>query len=442
MSKWSRSVATVLTIAVLALAGCSGTKTEEPKKDAAAPAPAAPAAPAKTVELNFYFPIAVGGAVQKNVEDMVGQFNTANPSIKVTPVFAGNYTETMTKVQAAKPEVAVLLATDIFTLTDMELIVPIDDYIKADKDGPAYLADLEPGFMANSKLNGKTWSVPFQRSTVVMYYNKDLFKAAGLDPEKAPKNWTELVEYGKKLTKADGSQWGVEIPSDGNPSWVFSSFFIQNGKNVVNEAGTEVTFNTPEVIEALEFIQSLAKNKIMPAGVTKWGDVPNDFVTGKAAMIYHTTGSIGTIKGKMDPAKVGVAPLPAGKKYGSPTGGGNLYILKSTPEKQEAAWKFIRFMTETERVAKWSADTGYIPVRKSAAESKAWKDAITAFPGFAGAVNALKYADREIAAHNNQQVLKALGDQLQAVVNGTKDAKTAMEQAQKDTEAILKPFKK
>jgi sn-glycerol 3-phosphate transport system substrate-binding protein len=439
--KMSRGLAVVLAAAVLAMAGCGGTKTTEtqPKTDAAAPA--APAAPAKTVELNFYFPIAVGGPVQKNVETMVNDFNTANPSIKVTPVFAGNYQETMTKVQTAKPEIAVLQATDVFTLTDMDLIAPLDEYIAADKDGQAWVNDFVPAFMGNSKLNGKTWGVPFQRSTVVMYYNKDLFKAAGLDPEQPPKNWTELVDFGKKLTK-DGV-WGVEIPSDGNPSWVFSSFFIQNGKHVVNDAGNEVYFNAPEVVEALDFIGSLGNtHKIAPAGVTKWGDIPNDFIAGKAAMIYHTTGSIGTIKGKMDPAKVGVAPLPAGKKYGSPTGGGNLYILKSTPEKQQAAYQFLKFMTATERVAKWSADTGYIPATKSAAEHAIWKDAVAKFPGFAGAVKAMEYADREIASHNNQQVLKALGDQLQAVVNGSKDAKTAMEQAQKDAAAILAPFKK
>ncbi len=435
MRKWSRNLAAVLAVAMLAMAGCGTAKpTDEKKTDAPAPA-------AKTVELNFYFPIAVGGAVQKNIETMVSDFNTANPTIKVTPVFAGNYQETMTKVQTAKPEVAVLQATDVFTLTDMELVVPLDEMIKADKDGQAWVNDFVPAFMSNSKLNNKTWSVPFQRSTVVLYYNKDLFQKAGLNPEQAPKNWNELVDFGKKLTK-DGV-WGVEIPSDGNPSWVFSSFFIQNGKNVVNEAGNEVAFNDPAVVEALDFIGNLSKtHKIAPPGVTKWGDIPNDFIAGKAAMIYHTTGSIGTIKGKMDPAKVGVAPLPAGKKFGSPTGGGNFYILKSTPEKQEAAYKFIKFMTETERVAKWSVDTGYIPARKSAAESKTWKDAVAAFPGYAGAVKAMEYADREIASHNNQQVLKALGDQLQAVVNGTKDAKTALEQAQKDAEAILKPFKK
>ncbi|HYF80786.1 MAG TPA: ABC transporter substrate-binding protein [Symbiobacteriaceae bacterium] len=425
MRSWTRGIAAVLAVVVLALAGCTGSGSQ------------------KNVELNFYFPIAVGGPLQAKVDAMVTEFTTANPNIKVTAVYAGNYQDTMTKVQAAKPEVAVLQATDIFTLTDLDLIVPIDDFVKKDKDGEAYMADMVPAFMGNSKLNNKTWSVPFQRSTVVMYYNKDLFKAAGLDPNKAPANWTELVDFGKKLTKTDGSQWGLEIPSDGNPYWTLSSLFYQQGAKMNNEAGTTVSFNSAEVAAGMEFFLALSKtHKIMPTGVIKWGDVPNDFIAGKAAMIFHTTGSIGAIKGKLDPAKFGVAPLPAGKSFGSPTGGGNLYILKSTKEKQEAAWKFVRFLTDTNRVAQWSADTGYIPYRKSAMEAKPWKDAVAGFAGYKAAADALQHAQPELATHNNQQVLKAMGDQLQAIITGSKDVKTALEQAQKDADAILKPFQK
>lgn len=400
----------------------------------------------KQTELAFYFPVAVGGPITKLIEQMAADFMTENPNIKVTPVFAGDYTQTMSSVQTAMqgnqtPDVAVLLATDIFTLHSMQAIVPLDDLVSADKDGKAWLDDFTPGFMGNSILENKTWSIPFQRSTVVLYYNKDLFREAGLDPEKPPQNWDELVAYGKALTKS--GQWGLEIPSDGNPSWIFSSFFMQQGHHVVNEAGTEVAFDSPAVIEALEFIQSLSKvHKIMPEGVIKWGDVPNNFAAGKTAMVYHTTGSIGNLRNTMDPAKIGIAPLPAGKKYGAPTGGGNLYILKTTKERQEAAYKFVKFLTATDRVAKWSAETGYIPARKSATETQTWKDAVAAFPGFGQAADALQHSEREIAAYQNQQVLKALGDQLQAVVTGSKPIADAMAQAQKDATEILAPFKK
>jgi sn-glycerol 3-phosphate transport system substrate-binding protein len=433
MRKTARVVASVLAASVVALAGCSAAK--ETTKTGGEQA---------QVSLSFYFPVAVGGPVANTVESMVKDFNAANPNIKVTPIFSGNYADTMTKVQAGiqggtPADVAVLLATDVYTLMDQKAIVPVDDFAKADKDGQAYLDDFLPALMLNSKIDGKTWSIPFQRSVPVLFWNKEAFQKAGL--KDAPKTWDELVADAKALTK-DGN-WGVEIPSDGYPYWIFSSFAIQAGKNIVNENGTAVYFNTPEMTAGLQFITDLAKvHKVMPAGVIKWADAPNDFIAGKTAMIYHTTGSIGLLKSKMDPNKIGVAPMPAGKKPGAPTGGGNLYIFKTTPEKQAAAWKFVRFLTEPERVAQWSVATGYIATRNSAWETKTLKDAVAAFPGYAVAKDALATADRELATHNNQQVLKAFGDELQAVVNGTKDIKTAMDAAQKNAETILAPFKK
>lgn len=433
----SRVLASVLAVSVVAMAGCS--KPTEPTK----PASSTPA-PAKTVELNFYFPVAVGGDAAKALEKMVTDFNTANPTIKVTPTFSGNYTDTMTKVQTAiqggaPVDSAILLATDVYTLLDQKAIVAVDDLAKTDKDGQEYLNDFLPALMLNSKVDGHTWSVPFQRSVPVLFWNKDTFQKAGL--KDAPKTWDELLADAKALTK-DGN-WGVEIPSDGNPAWIFSGFTIEAGKSIVNENGTQVYLNTPENAAGLQFILDLAKtHKVMPTGVIKWGDVPNDFIAGKSAMIYHTTGSIGLLKGKMDPAKIGVAPMPAGKKPGAPTGGGNLYVFKTTAEKQAAAWKFVRFMTEPERVAAWSVTTGYIAASNKAWETKTMKDAVAAFPGYLVAKDALKDADRELATHNNQQVLAAYGAELQAVVGGTKDVKTALEAAQAGADKILAPFKK
>ena len=91
-----------------------------------------------------------------------------------------------------------------------------------------WLKSFYPTLMQNGTTGGKTWGIPFQRSTIVMYYNKDAFRAAGLDPENPPATWDELSAAGKKLTKADGSQWGVMIPSTGYPYWMFGALTMQN----------------------------------------------------------------------------------------------------------------------------------------------------------------------------------------------------------------------
>ena len=92
--------------------------------------------------------------------------------------------------------------------------------------------------MENSQTGGKTWGIPFQRSTIVLYYNKEVFKEAGLDPNRPPATWKEMVEYAQKLTKRDASgnvtQWGVQIPSSGFPYWLFQALAIENGVNLMN----------------------------------------------------------------------------------------------------------------------------------------------------------------------------------------------------------------
>src|ERR1700709_53089 len=181
--------------------------------------------PAAAVDLTMYYPVAVGGPVTKIIDDMVDRFGKENPDIKVSAVYAGNYTDTMTKAMTAMkggqpPQLSVLLSTDVFTLMDENAIVPIDGLV-TDK---AWFKEFYPAFMANGQIDGKTWSIPFQRSTIVLYWNKDAFKEAGLDPEKAPASWDEMAEMGKKLIKKAASgntrRRGVAIPTPGYASWM------------------------------------------------------------------------------------------------------------------------------------------------------------------------------------------------------------------------------
>src|SRR5690606_2987224 len=142
------------------------------------------------------------------------------------------------------------------------------------------------------------WGIPFQRSTIVMYYNKDLFKAAGLDPEKAPANWDELDETAKKLTKRDANgnvtQWGMEINSAGTyPYYLFQALPTANDVLLMNPEGTETYFDKPAVIEALQFWHDLAyKHNVMPQGTIDWGTTPKDFLEGKTAIMWTTTGNL------------------------------------------------------------------------------------------------------------------------------------------------------
>ncbi len=402
------------------------------------------------IELTMYYPIAVGGPLTEIVEKMATDFNKENPDIIVKPVYTGSYQDTMVKTQTAvkgktPPDLAVLLSTELFTLKDMDAIVPLDDYI-ANDGGDEYVNSFYPGFMENAQTENKTWSIPFQRSTIVLYYNKDAFAEVGLDPNSPPKNWNELIEYSKKLTKVengDTTRYGVEIPSSGFPYWLFQAFALQNGKNLMSSDGSEVYFDTKENAEALQLWLDLAKkHKSMPEGVIDWATVPANFLEGKTAMMYHTTGNLTNVKNNAS-FDFGLAYLPAGgKDFGTPTGGGNFYLFKDTPkEKQEAAWKFIKWASQPENAAQWSIDTGYVAVSPGAYETDVMKEYVESFPQAAVARDQLQYASAELSTHNNGQVSKVFNDQLQAAITGTATAEEALKKAQEEADKLLAPFK-
>jgi sn-glycerol 3-phosphate transport system substrate-binding protein len=412
-------------------------------------APLSAMAQSEPLEIKFYYPTAVGGPLSQVFDGYAQKFNDANPDIKVVATYAGGYDDISAAIQTEiqgqgeGPDVAVMLAADLPTFIDNGYIVPMQDFIdKMGDDGKAYTDDFFPAFMKNSEdETGKIWAIPFQRSTPVLYYNKDLFTQAGLDPAKAPADREELVADAKKLTLPNGERWGLEIPSDGFPYWVFQSFAIGNGQNVVGDGFDKVYFNSPEVVSGLKFFGDLSTEGVMPSGVIIWGDTVTDFTAGKAAMIYHTSGSLTNIL-KNATFDVGVGYLPAGDKgYGTPTGGGNLYMFStSTPEKQAAAWRWVQYLSSPEIQADWSANTGYIAARQSAWDVDPLKSLVTEHPQYAVARDQLQYADRELATHQSIDVRNTLGKAITRVITGEQDAQASLDQAQKEADAILSQY--
>ena len=406
---------------------------------------------AQATEITVYYPIAVGGPITKIFDGYAEAFHKAHPDITVKPVYTGTYQDSIVKAMTAAkagnaPDAAVLLSTDMFTLIDNELIEPVETLATKDAD-KAWLKSFYPAFMENSQAGGHTWGIPFQRSTIVQYYNKDAFKAAGLDPEKAPKTWDEMVSFGKKLTKKDASgrvtQWGIEIPSSGFPYWLFQALTTQNGAILANQDGTKVAYNDPKVVEAAQFFADLSgKYEVMPKGIIDWGTTPKDFFEGKTAIIWTTTGNLTNVKANAKFA-FGVAAMPSKARGGSPTGGGNIYIFKTKDKaKQAAALEFARFLTSLELAADWGIATGYVATRPDAWETPTMKKYVADFPPALVARDQLKDAVAELSTHDNQRVTKSLNDALQAVLANGKAPKAALDQAQAEATRTLSSYQK
>ncbi|WP_165855679.1 ABC transporter substrate-binding protein [Marinobacter sp. JSM 1782161] len=407
------------------------------------------AASAQT-QLTMYYPVSVGGPLTKVVDGMIADFEAAHPDVDVDAIYAGNYNDARVKSLAAlksgePAQLSVMFSIDLHELRDLDAIVPFDEVVETDADRE-WLDSFYPALMENGKVDGKTWGVPFQRSTIVMYYNKNLFRKAGLDPEQPPKNWDELVEYGKALTKRDDSgnvdQWGAMIPSTGYPYWMFGALAKQNGEVLMNQAGTETHFDDPAVVEALAYWRSLgAEHHIMPTGTIEWGTLRQNFLDQKTAIMWHSTGNLTAVKENAN-FDFGVAMLPARKEPGSPTGGGNFYLFKqSTPEQRQAALQLVKFMTAPERAAQWSIATGYMGVSPAAYETPELEQYTETFPPALVARNQLKYATAELSTHQSGRVRKFLDDAIQATLSGQESAEDALSTAQMQADRILRRYR-
>ncbi len=411
---------------------------------------ASTAGAALATDLQFFFPVAVGGKAADTIQALTDEYMAANPGVTIEAVYAGSYQDTITKTLTAvrggtPPQLSVILSVDMFTLIEEDAIIPFDEMVRTDAD-KAWLTSFYPAFMDNSMTGGKTYGIPFQRSTPVLYYNKEAFKEAGLDPEKAPATWEEMVAFGKKLTKRDASgnvtQWGVRIPSSGFPYWLFQGLTTQNDVILANDAGNKTNFADPKVVEALQYLVDLStKHQVMAPGIIEWGATPKAFFEGQTAMMWTTTGNLTNVRTNA-PFDFGVAMLPANKRRGAPTGGGNFYIFKdSTDEQKAASFEFIKWISAPEQAAKWSIATGYVAPRPDAWETPAMKAYVADFPPALVARDQLEYAVAELSTYQNQRITTIFNDALEAAITGQKAPAAALEEAQAQADRILKDYR-
>ena len=395
-------------------------------------------------KLTMYYPISVGGPLQQVMDGMIAQFHQIHPDIAVQAVYAGDYDQTRVRaVSAAKTgntdsgQIAVLGALDTYDLIDNGLVQPFDEVVGKNDD---WLKAFYPALLANSNVDGHIWGVPFQRSTIVMYYNKDMFKAAGLDPNKPPKTWDEMVHDAKALTNAD--HFGVMIPSGGFPYWMFQAFAIENGVTLMSADGSHVAFNSPAAVQALTFWVSLAQQqKVSPQGIIDWSTLRQAFVQGKTAIMWHTTGNL-TATRKEAKFDFGVAMLPSNKRAGSPTGGGNFYLFKGADSAQkQAALTFIHWMTDPEQAAHWSIATGYVGTSDAAYKTPALTEYGHSFPQAMVARDQLQVATPELSTHASARVREALNNALQSAITGTATPQQALDKAQASADRILAAYR-
>jgi sn-glycerol 3-phosphate transport system substrate-binding protein len=405
------------------------------------------AAPAQQQTIVFWS--ALGGNNGKILDDLVVQFNAAQSAVKVTNEFQGAYTDAEQKLLAGLaagqvPELCMLEISRVPVFVTNKALQPLDDFA-AGADG-IDLKDFVQGLLAESRINGKLYSLPQSRSMPVFYYNKTAFKEVGLDPSKAPANWDELRAAAIKLTSADGQRVGFGIQI-GNPWWYFQSAVESAGaeiSRIVNGKAVP-TFNEPKAVEALQRWYDLVNKdnaaRIYPGtGLTTWEALQADFISGKTAMMYITTGWMGNIL-KNSQFEVGVGMLAAGPGgvRRIPTGGNGLVMLAKAPAaKQAAAWKFLKWITDSPQTAAWAKATGYMPLRISASLSPVLKDHIANNPAFQVAVDSMKYASPFPGIKMHPKTERTCDVMWERIFVGKEPIQKVVDETVKEIESLMK----
>lgn len=325
-------------------------------------------------------------------------FFQANPDIEVDIIRIGSYTEIFDKVQVAyaggaAPNIAMFEQARTQSMAENGALLPLDSFLAADgiRTDDFYPALLD--FVTLDR-DGKIYGIPYNTSTLVNYYNRDLFESSGLGLN-APKTWQEYANASIRIARdrnGDGKQdvWGMDLYSMG---WQFENWLGQNGARVLSPDGKRFTLNSPEAVEAMAFLQDLIYYRRVGVALSqsKGYDLFWNSQLGMAAR------STATVKANellaKDKFNMGIAAMPCNKECYVSIGGANFSLLKTgTPEEQKAAWKFLSYMSSTDALAQFAASSGYMAARRSSVQSKRMRSVFAEDPFMSITYLQLEYA--------------------------------------------------
>ncbi|MHB1653341.1 MAG: ABC transporter substrate-binding protein [Desulfitobacteriaceae bacterium] len=442
MNKFMKKGITLSLIGLLSLSAATGCgKTESKTADA-------PAANKGPVQIEFWY--GLGGQVGDVVKAQVEEFNKSQKEVVVKAVFQQSYDVTGQKLQAAVvggdvPDVVQLNTRVWPAFAKNGALLLLDEYIK--KDSSIKIEDFKKGLMVNTALDGKQYTLPYNRSTPILYYNKDIMKEIGVDPEKPVTTWDDLVQVAKKATvQKDGKveRFGFAASMSG---WYFYSLVWSNGGDILGSDMKTVVFDKPEAARGLQLWSDMVnKDKIMmpPVGGTSTSGtsagqtLDQSFFNGKIAMIIDSTGSLGSFKTNAK-FNLGTAFLPKFKENAVPTGGANLAILaKTSKERQDAAWKFVKFLTSTEQAVYFAQKTGYLPIRESAEKSPELQAYYKENPNFTVAIKQLEYAKEVPSVEKIKQIEWEINKAMEKAVIQKVPAQEALKGVADTVRGVLK----
>jgi sn-glycerol 3-phosphate transport system substrate-binding protein len=310
------------------------------------------------IKISFWY--SIGGSVKDTTEALIKEYNASQSKYQIEGVFAGSYENSIQKLLAATAsgDAPVLVhQAHVYApqLVDAGALLDLGKYISKDKN---FQRDqfIEPLFDANVYKN-KVYGIPFNCSTPIIYYNKDLFRKAGLDPNKFPQTWDGVYAAAKKISALGDGVSGLSI--DYGSGWILEGLVWEFGAGWIAKDNSKVLWDDKAHIDAVSYFKKMVDSK---AVIYKGGDT--SFLSGKTAMFFYSCQGLANYIKRVN-FDLGVAPFPKGTQQSVPLGGGSLYIFKNKPSaEQDGAWDFVKFLTSTKNQVRWAENTAYIAARK------------------------------------------------------------------------------
>ncbi|HEY3062567.1 MAG TPA: ABC transporter substrate-binding protein [Chloroflexota bacterium] len=374
------------------------------------------------------------------LRQLVDQYKQVAPNVTInldfTPYTANELQNKVTASIAANnmPDMVQAFESDVAAWYKPGAIVPLDDFLKQSFT-QADLDDLQKALLDSGRFpqyENRQLSFPFNRSIYVLYYNKPELTKAGF-PD-GPKTWDDVDAACEKIVAGGMPCYAVQPSSDS-----FVPIVWGRGGDVISKDFKKATFNGPEGVAALTYDVNNIKAK--KAYVSKGFDWQNDFGSKKVAMSPVTTiaGDPFIAKAVNDAFEIGIAPVPVatGKQVKSLFSGTNLAIMKSSPEKEQAAWNFIKWLTDTKQSAYWSVQTSYLPVRKSAMNEQILKDYIAKTPRLKVALDMIPTGAAGISVAGWADARTYLMDAISSATALVAEPKAALDDAARKSDEAL-----
>ncbi|MBZ9979261.1 ABC transporter substrate-binding protein [Mesorhizobium sp. BR-1-1-10] len=381
----------------------------------------------------------------KNVMDTISKkFMEENPDIKIQ--FASpsaTYEEGIQTIlrQAGTdemPDITFIGLNRLRMLNERDVAVDLGPLVK--KEGNMAELGFSDTILKLAQVNGKQVGLAFATSNPIMYYNADLVKAAGGDPDSPPKTWDEVIALGGKIKALGNGVDGIDFRWQGD-DWMFSALLFGAGGKMLNEDESKVAFNGPEGEKAVEILQRMVKEGGMPVFTKPAGE--QAFAAGKVGFEFQTTGAlVNTIKNVGDKFTLRTAKIPLIDPANGhlPTGGNAVVILTKDAAKQDAAWKFAKFAAGPYGASVVVPGTGYVPNNELAAKSPEYlSDFYKKNPLFQAGLSQMPLMVPWYAfpGTNGVKVTQTIVDNLSRIVDQSATPKEALTDAASDVEGML-----